>query len=160
MNEDPVVQDVASSGSLRACLGAQPGPGKARGVGGLGVERGMEPAGAGRLENSTSEQLTAIPVSELQRLYATINCMRERLKELGEDSILGCADKVILDAMGQPMTRSQLATATKMTRAYLHVRLYRLAAMGCIEKAGKVSRVGIGKGQGETLWKRSIQPLQ
>lgn len=56
-NENPVVQDVASSGSLCACLGAQPGPGEARGVGGLGVERGMESAGAGRLENSTQEQL-------------------------------------------------------------------------------------------------------
>lgn len=56
-NENSMVQDVAPGRSLCARLGAEPSPGKARGVGGLGVERGMEPAGAGRLENSTQEQL-------------------------------------------------------------------------------------------------------
>ena len=58
MNENAVVSDVASGGALRKRVGAKSSSRKKDGVGGLGLERGVEPSCAGRLENTTQEQLT------------------------------------------------------------------------------------------------------
>lgn len=90
------------------------------------------------------------PVAEVQRLYATIADLRERLLAAGDRAELGAADVVLLRALAdQTKTRRELAAETRMAPGYLHIRLYRLRAMGRIEQAGRKPRTG--KGQGEWL---------
>ena len=81
------------------------------------------------------------PVDEVQRLYATIADLRERLAAAGDRAALGAADVVLLHALGsRAMTRRELAKDTGMSAEYLHVRLYRLRAAGKIEQAGRLLR--------------------
>jgi CRP-like cAMP-binding protein len=98
--------------------------------------------------------LALYPVDEVQRLYATIADLRERLAAAGDGATLGAADVVLLRSLGsREMTRRELAKDTGMSAEYLHVRLYRLRAAGKIEQSGRKPR--IGKGQGEWVWRKT-----
>jgi hypothetical protein len=115
------------------------------------MEGGMEFGGSDRMDRTTPEQ----PADELRRLYSTIADLRERLERRGDKGWLGASDVVLLRALERPMTRTELAAATGMSKGYLHVRLQRLRSMGHVEDCGQVARIGRGKGQGEWIWRRS-----
>lgn len=94
------------------------------------------------------------PVAEVQGLYRTIYELRQRIADLESAQTLGAADRVILRAMeGREMTAGQIGVATGMVQRYAAQRVYRLAAMGKVEKCGEAKRQGGGSGKNQVLWR-------
>jgi len=150
-NQNPVVRDMAPSGVFFKTMGNQSAAGETPRLARHGMAGGMELDCPERLEHTAPEQ----HADELKRLYATIADLRERLERLGDKGWLGAGDVVLLRALEQPKTRTELAAATGMSKGYLHVRLQRLRSMGHVEDCGQVNRLGRGKGQGEWIWRKS-----
>lgn len=146
-----VVRDMAPGRSVFTTLGAGSDTGEASSVARSGMARRVEPDRAQRLDDAAEEQRA----DELKRLYATIADLRERLAAHGETERLGRADVVLLHAMQDPMTCRQISAVTRMPVEHLYARLHRLRAMGHVQTCGRVTCIGLGKGQGEWIWHKT-----
>lgn len=94
--------------------------------------------------------MAAYPIAEIQRLYATISSLTEKLKSIGEHGGR-IADVVLMRAMGNcTLSRYEIAEKSGMSPKYVHERMYRLRAMGLIEVIGTVA------GKRRWLWRKTL----